>query len=281
MGGVPGALLLSGDLVPERSKMSLASTFLSSSTPAALEGLDAETINQVLEHLVVPLQAASPQPTEVVLHDLQRIPHTVRAIAGTVTGRHVGDPPTDKLLERVAAGQLHHEVGYRSMLPDGRILQSTTIVYTDQRGEAAAALCLNTDVSAWTSLRATMDRFVLGHEGLPMAPLPAPSATAPVSTTTVADPAPAEPQGGVQGSEYFPHSVDQLCARLVDAAIAAVGVPVSQMRKEHKVEVVAELERRGFFLVKQAAENAATALGVTRFTIYNYLNELHGATEAQ
>jgi predicted transcriptional regulator YheO len=61
--------------------------------------------------------------------------------------------------------------------------------------------------------------------------------------------------------------------RLVESAIAAIGVPVQQMRKEHKVQVIAELERRGFFLIKQAAETAAT-LGVTRFTIYNYLNKV-------
>jgi predicted transcriptional regulator YheO len=51
------------------------------------------------------------------------------------------------------------------------------------------------------------------------------------------------------------------------------------MRKEHKMQVVSELDRRGFFLIKQAAETAATALGVTRFTIYNYLNELGGEVE--
>jgi predicted transcriptional regulator YheO len=51
------------------------------------------------------------------------------------------------------------------------------------------------------------------------------------------------------------------------------------MRKEHKVQVVAELERRGFFLIKQAAETAANALGVTRFTIYNYLNVVSGISE--
>ncbi len=113
-------------------------------SPAALEGMDAECINRVLELLVPPLQAAVIQPTEVVLHDLRRIPNTVRAIAGTVTGRHVGDPPTDKLLERVAAGDLRHEIGYRSQLPDGRILQSTTIIYADDGGRPAAALCLNT-----------------------------------------------------------------------------------------------------------------------------------------
>lgn len=233
-------------------------------SPDALQGMDAESINRVLELLVAPLQAAVPQPTEVVLHDLQRIPNTVRAIAGDVTRRQIGDPPTDKLLERVAAGDFSHEIGYRSQLPDGRILQSTTIIYIDKEGRAAAALCLNADVSAWVTLRLALDRFVLGHDGSSM-----------LATATVNRAA----SVGPQGSEYFPHSVEELSSKLVEAAIAAIGVPVEQMRKEHKVQVVAELERRGFFLVKQAAETAATALGVTRFTIYNYLNELGGEVE--
>lgn len=233
-----------------------------------LQGLDAESINRILELLVEPLQAAVSQPTEVVLHDLQRIPNTVRAIAGVVTGRRIGDPPTDKLLERVAAGDLSHEVGYRSQLPDGRILQSTTIIYSDRDGQAAAALCLNTDVSAWVTLRSAMDRFVLGHEGVP--------------TQAQASPAAKRPESGSErpnASEYFPHSVEELSERLIDAAISAIGVPPGEMRKEQKVQVVAELDRRGFFLIKQAAETAAAALGVTRFTIYNYLNEVNGTAE--
>ncbi|MFD7009501.1 transcriptional regulator [Rhodococcus jostii] len=237
--------------------------------PAALHGMDAESINQVLELLVAPLQAAVPQPTEVVLHDLQRIPNTVRAIAGVVTGRQIGDPPTDKLLERIAAGEFHHEIGYRSELPDGRILQSTTIIYTDKNGRPAAALCLNSDVSAWVSLRTAMDRFVLGHDGLMMSPGPSAASSLP--------PGRGSADTGSRSSEYFPHSVEELSTRMLDAAIGAVGVPVAKMKKEHKVQVVAELDRRGFFLVKQAPESAAAALGVTRFTIYNYLNELEDA----
>lgn len=245
------------------------STGLMAPAPGGLQALDAESINCVLELLVEPLQAAVPQPTEVVLHDLQRIPDTVRAIAGVVTGRRIGDPPTDKLLERVAAGDLSHEIGYRSQLPDGRILQSSTIIYTDKDGRAAAALCLNTDVSAWVSLRAAMDRFVLGSES---GPTQGHTSMAAQRTQTALAPA--------NGSEYFPHSVEDLSGRLIEAAIAAVGVPAQKMRKEHKVEVVAELDRRGFFLIKQAAETAAAALGVTRFTIYNYLNEVNGTSDA-
>ncbi|MFF7263967.1 transcriptional regulator [Streptomyces sp. NPDC008159] len=237
--------------------------------PGSLTGLDAEGINRVLELLVAPLQAAVPQPTEVVLHDLRRMPRTVRSIAGTLSGRQVGDPPTDKLLERLAEGDLSHRIGYRSQLPDGRVLQSTTIIYTDGEGQPAAALCLNTDVSAWVSLRSTMDRFVLGHDA---------AATPPAPSTHSAHKGSAGPAATAQG-ESFPHSVEELSALLVDAAVTAIGVPVDQMRKEHKLQVVADLQRRGFFMVKQAPETAAAALKVSRFTIYNYLNELNDSAE--
>ena len=46
------------------------------------------------------------------------------------------------------------------------------------------------------------------------------------------------------------------------------------MRKAHKVDAVRSLKRRGFFMLRDAVEMAARALGVTRFTIYNYLNEI-------
>ena len=51
------------------------------------------------------------------------------------------------------------------------------------------------------------------------------------------------------------------------------------MKKEHKVEVVRHLRARGFFLLRDAAEMAAQALRCSRFSIYNYLNELDGDEE--
>ena len=46
------------------------------------------------------------------------------------------------------------------------------------------------------------------------------------------------------------------------------------MQKRHKIAVVNDLKDRGFFMLKESVEMAAQALQVTRFTIYNYLNEL-------
>jgi predicted transcriptional regulator YheO len=38
--------------------------------------------------------------------------------------------------------------------------------------------------------------------------------------------------------------------------------------------VVNDLKDRGFFMLKESVGMAAQALQVTRFTVYNYLNEL-------
>ncbi|MGI8880727.1 MAG: helix-turn-helix domain-containing protein [Jatrophihabitans sp.] len=46
------------------------------------------------------------------------------------------------------------------------------------------------------------------------------------------------------------------------------------MKKRHKMRVVAGLEARGMFMLRDAVDTIAAALKVTRYTIYNYLNEI-------
>lgn len=68
--------------------------------------------------------------------------------------------------------------------------------------------------------------------------------------------------------------IDELAQHLLAEAIDASGAPVDLMQKRHKIAVVNDLKDRGFFMRKESVEMAAQALQVTRFTIYNYLNEL-------
>ena len=41
-----------------------------------------------------------------------------------------------------------------------------------------------------------------------------------------------------------------------------------------RLAIVRDLQAGGFFALRESVETAARALGVTRFTIYNYLNEI-------
>jgi hypothetical protein len=50
------------------------------------------------------------------------------------------------------------------------------------------------------------------------------------------------------------------------------GEPLSGLSRADKQRVVALLEERGAFTVRHGVETVASALGVSRFTVYNYLN---------
>ncbi|MFJ5222275.1 helix-turn-helix domain-containing protein [Streptomyces sp. NPDC088400] len=50
------------------------------------------------------------------------------------------------------------------------------------------------------------------------------------------------------------------------------GMPLAELDRKSKQSVVRTLEARGAFSVRHGVETVATALGVSRFTVYNYLN---------
>jgi selenocysteine lyase/cysteine desulfurase/predicted transcriptional regulator YheO len=80
--------------------------------------------------------------------------------------------------------------------------------------------------------------------------------------------------------EAFPGDVDTLQRLLVERAVADVDVPVPLMKKAHKSTVVRVLDDAGYFLIKDSVDHLAGALDVTRYTIYNYLNEIRGTAKA-
>lgn len=60
--------------------------------------------------------------------------------------------------------------------------------------------------------------------------------------------------------------------RLLDEARRQFGGELTALDRTAKQRVVAQLEERGAFTVRHGVETVATALGVSRFTVYNYLN---------
>jgi predicted transcriptional regulator YheO len=62
--------------------------------------------------------------------------------------------------------------------------------------------------------------------------------------------------------------LEQLLADLA----AELGDPLSELPRAEKQRAVRLLEERGAFAYRKSAETVAEALGVTRFTVYNYLN---------
>lgn len=78
-----------------------------------------------------------------------------------------------------------------------------------------------------------------------------------------------------EGADVAAVRLPQL-AESLDHILAAMerqkGRPLADLDRRAKQEVVRTLEARGAFSVRHGVETVATALGVSRFTVYNYLN---------
>ena len=55
-----------------------------------------------------------------------------------------------------------------------------------------------------------------------------------------------------------------------------MGLPCAEMNRSQKQETVALLNERGAFTLRKSVEDVAEALGVSRFTVYNYLERAGG-----
>jgi hypothetical protein len=63
--------------------------------------------------------------------------------------------------------------------------------------------------------------------------------------------------------------------RLIDAVETELGGRLPTLSREDKQRAIRLLDERGAFILRRAVEDVADAMGVSRITVYNYLNAIH------
>lgn len=63
--------------------------------------------------------------------------------------------------------------------------------------------------------------------------------------------------------------------RLIEAVERELGAKLSDLSRTDKQWAIRLLDERGAFTLRRAVEDVADAMGVSRITVYNYLNSLH------
>jgi hypothetical protein len=63
--------------------------------------------------------------------------------------------------------------------------------------------------------------------------------------------------------------------RMIDGVEREFGTKLPQLSREEKQQAIRILDDRGAFTLRRAVEDVADAMGVSRITVYNYLNALH------
>jgi len=192
---------------------------------------------------------------EVVIHDLKDPDHSLVFIEGNVTGRQPGAPVTDLVLKvlRTYGDRAADIIGYETRTRDGRRLRSSTMFLRDEAGRIRGCVCVNVDVSAFEQLMETLKQF----------------------TAAQAPPV----RANEDAVETFPTDVSEVLALLVQRAVKGLGKPPSSTDRAERVELVRALDRKGAFLIKGAVDYLASILGVSRYTVYAYLEEARATRE--
>ena len=63
--------------------------------------------------------------------------------------------------------------------------------------------------------------------------------------------------------------------RLIEGVERDLGGRLPELSREKKQLAIRLLDERGAFILRRAVEDVADAMGVSRITVYNYLNAIH------
>lgn len=188
---------------------------------------------------------------EIVLHDFSDPSHSIIAIEnGHVTGRKIGGPVTDFALSLrrkggFGASKEDNVINYKTETKNGRILKSSTMLIKDKYRKIVGSLCINYDMTSHLMFKKTMNEFC-----------------------TIAD------LSEQKEEEIFAKDITDVLENIISRAIEEINKPLSLMQKDDNLRVVSIVDERGGFMVKGAIDQLAYKLNVSRFTIYNYLEEL-------
>jgi predicted transcriptional regulator YheO len=201
-------------------------------------------------HQVMPSLAKVFGPDcELVLHDFKDVRHSIIAIEGNVTGRSVGGPLTDLFLQVIRMDESPPDMlKYPSFTVDGRELVCSTIFLRDEADKVVGCLCINRDVRHLKLVRDSLNELCEAQ--------------------------PVDEEPTVEGTETFVQDVEELLMGSIHEVIAIERKPIEFMTKPEKTRIVKMLDDRGIFLIRGSVQTVARALNVSRYTIYNYLEEV-------
>lgn len=182
---------------------------------------------------------------EVVVHNLADMEQSIVWIKGDVTERKMGGCMTARGLSLVRAGRTEDSYNYTTRTRSGKMVRSSLIFFNDNQGGPSICMEINFDASPFVAFRHALE--------------------------TLADPAEM-----YAFSDAFIDDAPQMLESMFHRAADFIGKPTTQMDKTDRLRVVQLLDDAGAFELRKAIPAIAGYLGVTRFTIHNYLNEIRG-----
>jgi predicted transcriptional regulator YheO len=211
-----------------------------------------KAIFNILKQLADAVVKTFGRSCEVAVHDFSDLNKSLVYLAGDVTGRKQGAPITDLVVKALHRDgkNIKDRYNYKTTTKDGRSIKSSTIFIRNSAGDVIGGFCTNIDTTDLLNAGQVLQQLV--------------------RTRTFK----------VQEShETFAATIGETIEALFGQAVSAVGKQPATMSTEEKIELVKVLENKGAFQIKRAVDQVAILVGVSKYTIYNYLQKVR-ATQA-
>ena len=178
---------------------------------------------------------------EVAVHDLEHPDKSVVYVAGDVTGRKEGQS-FDHLIRNVLLNRRFQDDRVINYLfnAGGKVIRSSSALIRDGDGQVVGMLCINYDISLYRAMKDRLDAFLM---------------------TPAGNEAVEEPEQNVM------EIIDGLILKIIGSE------NVKELPRRRLVEIVKVMDDKGIFMVRGAMDKVAELMGVSRVTIYSYLDE--------
>ncbi|ACR70731.1 hypothetical protein DBV23_09540 [Edwardsiella ictaluri] len=182
---------------------------------------------------------------EIVLHSLEDLKcSAVRIANGEHTGRKIGSPITDlalRMLHDMAGEDSSVSRAYFTRAKSGDLMKSVTIAIRNQEQRVIGLLCINMNLDVPFSQ--IMETFI-------------PKATQEVSSAV-----------------NFASSVDELVAQTLEYTIEEVNADRTVSNNAKNRQIVFTLHEKGIFDIKDAINQVADRLNISKHTVYLYIRQ--------
>ena len=200
----------------------------------------------LLKQVAAGIAAQFGSDCEVVVHDLDSNDPDSSIVAienGHVSGRKVGDGASHVVMEQLETNdpEPRDHLCYLTRTPDGKILKSSTVYIRNSKGKVSAILAINYDISKLLMVESAVHDLI-----------------------STGEPQQEEPEKIV--------NVNDLLEELIAQSVALVGKPVALMNKDDKVKAIRFLSENGAFLVTKSGDKIAKYFGISKYTLYSYID---------
>ncbi|MCL2589036.1 MAG: helix-turn-helix transcriptional regulator [Oscillospiraceae bacterium] len=200
-----------------------------------------------LSRLIKMIAAEFGDGCEVVLHDLTKdYDQTIVAIENNhITGRNIGDSGTNLGLEILrGTTEAGDRYNYFTKTKGGKLLRSSSTYLKDEAGKVIGSICINFDISDYLQMENMLSKI----------------------TNT------SDQKKQPEVTEVFANNVNELLDHLIVESLEIIRKKPEDMTRADKIKMVEFLDSKGAFLITKAGDRICDYLGISKFTLYNYLD---------